>query len=397
MPSGTAPARSVPSRLADSPIGIATVVIVATDWPDDVARTLRALGRTRAGRHPARGGGQRPLRAAGGGTRGPRSLDPGRPGGHGGRAGRAAGWDGRPRSTPASACGRPGGDPAGHQRGAAGRSGDAARRGPRGPGGRGRGTVRPALGGHAPVHGGAPGASTSTRSRVTRWRSVAWTTSPADRWTSTSCSTGTSTSGGASCSGTGRGCAPTTPRREAPCASLGIPVARHPHRGWASLPEMERDRVSKKNFYRVLKRFARAGPACRAGSRGRAPAASGPDLAQTAGLTIRQVVVLKAEASRIASFPRRCGTARPHLPVPGIPAGPSSPPAVEGQAEGSPRPARILRAVRRWICSVDLLVGCSGQDDTWTARPRIPIPVERLLDPWRPDPGLPEGDWWNLS
>jgi cysteinyl-tRNA synthetase len=44
------------------------------------------------------------------------------------------------------------------------------------------------------------------------------------------------------------------PRRAArvPVAS----VARHPHRGWASVPDDERDRLSKKNFYRVLKRFA---------------------------------------------------------------------------------------------------------------------------------------------
>jgi cysteinyl-tRNA synthetase len=34
------------------------------------------------------------------------------------------------------------------------------------------------------------------------------------------------------------------------------PVVRHEHRGWTSLPEAERDRLSKKNFYRVLKRFA---------------------------------------------------------------------------------------------------------------------------------------------
>lgn len=33
-------------------------------------------------------------------------------------------------------------------------------------------------------------------------------------------------------------------------------VTRHEHRGWTSLPEAERDRLSKKNFYRVLKRFA---------------------------------------------------------------------------------------------------------------------------------------------
>jgi hypothetical protein len=55
------------------------------------------------------------------------------------------------------------------------------------------------------------------------------------------------------------------------------------------------------------------------------------------------------------------------------------------------------RRVRRWVCIVALLVGFSGQDYTWSARVRIPIPVERLLDPRRPDPGLPEGAWWNLS
>lgn len=35
--------RSVPSRLDDAPVGIASVVLLATDWPDDLARTLRAL------------------------------------------------------------------------------------------------------------------------------------------------------------------------------------------------------------------------------------------------------------------------------------------------------------------------------------------------------------------
>jgi hypothetical protein len=36
----------------------------------------------------------------------------------------------------------------------------------------------------------------------------------------------------------------------------GLPLARHEHRGWTSLPDAERDRLSKRNFYRVLKRFA---------------------------------------------------------------------------------------------------------------------------------------------
>lgn len=35
-----------------------------------------------------------------------------------------------------------------------------------------------------------------------------------------------------------------------------VPVTRHAHRGWASLPDDERDRLSRKNFYRLLKRFA---------------------------------------------------------------------------------------------------------------------------------------------
>ena len=35
----------------------------------------------------------------------------------------------------------------------------------------------------------------------------------------------------------------------------GLPVHRHDHRGYASLPDAERDRQSKRNFYRILDRF----------------------------------------------------------------------------------------------------------------------------------------------
>ena len=35
-----------------------------------------------------------------------------------------------------------------------------------------------------------------------------------------------------------------------------LPVRRHEHRAWAVTPETERDRLSRRNFYRVLKRFA---------------------------------------------------------------------------------------------------------------------------------------------
>lgn len=34
-----------------------------------------------------------------------------------------------------------------------------------------------------------------------------------------------------------------------------LPVLRHEHRGWSSLPEAERDRLSKRNFYRFLDRW----------------------------------------------------------------------------------------------------------------------------------------------
>lgn len=35
----------------------------------------------------------------------------------------------------------------------------------------------------------------------------------------------------------------------------GLPIVRHEHRGYTSVPETERDRLSKRNFYRILDRF----------------------------------------------------------------------------------------------------------------------------------------------
>ena len=35
----------------------------------------------------------------------------------------------------------------------------------------------------------------------------------------------------------------------------GLPVARHEHRGYTSLPDDERDRQSRRNFYRIIDRF----------------------------------------------------------------------------------------------------------------------------------------------
>ena len=43
------------------------------------------------------------------------------------------------------------------------------------------------------------------------------------------------------------------PRRAVALANL--PLARHEHRGYTSLPPDERDRQSKRNFYRIIDRF----------------------------------------------------------------------------------------------------------------------------------------------
>jgi hypothetical protein len=43
-----------------------------------------------------------------------------------------------------------------------------------------------------------------------------------------------------------------SPRR---AVAVELPATRHEHRGWTSLPEEERDRLSKRNFYRIIDRF----------------------------------------------------------------------------------------------------------------------------------------------
>ena len=45
----------------------------------------------------------------------------------------------------------------------------------------------------------------------------------------------------------------TTAARRA--VAVDLPAVRHEHRGWTSLPDDERDRQSKRNFYRIIDRF----------------------------------------------------------------------------------------------------------------------------------------------
>jgi len=42
------------------------------------------------------------------------------------------------------------------------------------------------------------------------------------------------------------------PRR---AVAIPLPAERHEHRGWTSLPDDERNRLSKRNFYRIIDRF----------------------------------------------------------------------------------------------------------------------------------------------
>ena len=72
-------------------------------------------------------------------------------------------------------------------------------------------------------------------------------------------------------------------------------------------------------------------------------------------------------------------------------------PAAVGPAgrEGT-EAAAYTPAVRRWVCIVFMLAGFSGGGYTWGARPRAAVPIVRVLDPRRPEPGLPEVAWWNL-
>ena len=37
--------------------------------------------------------------------------------------------------------------------------------------------------------------------------------------------------------------------------TLPLPALRHEHRGWTSVPDAERDRLSRRNFYRIIDRF----------------------------------------------------------------------------------------------------------------------------------------------
>jgi hypothetical protein len=53
--------------------------------------------------------------------------------------------------------------------------------------------------------------------------------------------------------------------------------------------------------------------------------------------------------------------------------------------------------MRRWVCVIALLSGFAGTGYTWTARPRLPVAIERPLEPAARRGTGPTGAWWLLA
>ena len=167
----------------------------------------------------------------------------------------------------------------------------------------------------------------------------------AARSTSGSGSTATSTSGGASSCAT-RG----TGSLRAGGGRRGLARrTRHEHRGWTSLPDAERDRQSKRNFYRIIDRF---------GSRLRP--APGPDA---------------------SSLTQRRRTVRAVGPVDHVPAERLDPPAQRiGGGEVASRPCGIPAVDERGDLAGGRVVSAataSASHDAMQVQPEHGIRVER--------------------
>lgn len=51
--------------------------------------------------------------------------------------------------------------------------------------------------------------------------------------------------------------------------------------------------------------------------------------------------------------------------------------------------------MRRWMCVLVLLYGFAGDGYAWTARPHLPVAIERSLESFGPRGGaVPTGAWW---
>jgi hypothetical protein len=60
-------------------------------------------------------------------------------------------------------------------------------------------------------------------------------------------------------------------------------------------------------------------------------------------------------------------------------------------------PHAYTRHVRRWVCIIALLAGFSGSGYAWSARPRIPVPIERVLPSGAGRRAIPGPAWWSRA
>ena len=247
---------SVPSRLDETPVGVASVVMVATDWPDDIARTLRALVAHSPDGTQLIVVANGPSEAQSAALEGLDAADPGAPGiatevvWTAGRLGWATALNVGVRRAMApvvillDTSVEPGGDLVSAIAGAL----DDATVGVAGP----FGLVSEDLRRFEEAPEGAIDVDAIEGYALGFRRDDYVARGPLDEhfafyrnldvWWSLVLRDHDDEAGDA------------PPRRAVRVA--GVAVTRHAHRGWASLPAEERDRHSKKNFYRVLKRFA---------------------------------------------------------------------------------------------------------------------------------------------
>jgi hypothetical protein len=50
--------------------------------------------------------------------------------------------------------------------------------------------------------------------------------------------------------------------------------------------------------------------------------------------------------------------------------------------------------MRRWVCVIALLFGFAGDGYAWSARPRLPVAIERPMDAFADRPRSTTGAWW---
>jgi hypothetical protein len=66
-----------------------------------------------------------------------------------------------------------------------------------------------------------------------------------------------------------------------------------------------------------------------------------------------------------------------------------------GAPPGTVAGRAYTRAMRRWFCVFILLFGFAGDGYAWSTKPRMPVAIERPVDPRDVRSGaIPAGAWW---